>query len=112
MFHFHTSEFGGVLAKITPYIGGAVIVASIIQTQDSSPLTDLWRVAISVALGVFVTLVGMIYHNMESRVGTVESNYMPRLEYTARSAELDRHLERIEKHLESHDEKIENLRRG
>jgi hypothetical protein len=99
------------LAKAAPLVGGVVIISSIIDSsQQISPWTDVWRVAISVSLGVFITLVGMIYHNMESRTANLEKNCLGRTEYDMRNLDLERHLDRIEKHLEVNDRKIENLR--
>lgn len=99
------------LAKVAPIVGGIVIISSIIDSgQQSTPWTDIWRVAISVALGIFITLVGMIYHNMENRVAMLEKNCLGRTEYDMRNLDLERHLDRMEKHLEVNDRKIESLR--
>jgi hypothetical protein len=104
-------HFVSGLAKAAPLVGGVVIISSLIDaSQQTTPWTDVWRVAISVALGVFITLVGMIYHNMENRVAGLEKNCLGRTEYDMRNIDLERHLDRIEKHLEVNDRKIENLR--
>lgn len=103
----HTSTY---LSKIAPVIGGVTIIASLIDTDSSSTWSALWRIAISVSLGVFVALVGMIYHNIESRVSKLEVSSVPEGEYEMRHIDLQKNLERIEKHLEAIDFKIENLR--
>ncbi len=111
MFHFHSPNGLG-LAKATPYVGAFVIVVSVVESsQSNSPWTDLWRVAISVSLGIFVTLVGMIYHNMETRVSNLERSDLPRLEYEMRHTEVQRQIDRIEKHLEANDRKLDALGR-
>lgn len=97
-----------LLAKISPVIGGFVILSSF-QASSSSPgpWVELWRIAMSVALGVFVALVGAIYQNINRRLETVEAtvrtiqreagcNFVSRSEYDGRHNDVVRQLDRIE----------------
>lgn len=106
----HNFHIASGLAKAAPLVGGVVIISSIIDaSQEGTPWTDVWRIAISISLGVFITLVGMIYHNMENRTANLEKNCLGRTEYDRANLELERHLDRIEKHLELNDRKIEKI---
>jgi hypothetical protein len=82
------------LAKTSPVLGCMVIFSSI-ESFNGGPWMEVWRVAISVAGGVFIALVGMIYQNLNRRVETLEkgsrSDFVPRKEYDiGRQNEKDR----------------------
>ena len=64
----HTVLF---LAKIAPLLGAALIVVSL-QAGHESTFADIWRIGMSVALGVFVALVGAIYQNLNKRIEALE----------------------------------------
>lgn len=91
------------LAKLAPVVGLFVFVASV-EAGGSSAWTDVWRVAMSVGLGIFITLVGAIYKNIERRMGEVEAairtSLLPRAEFEALYENINRALERIENKLE------------
>jgi len=88
------------LAKISPIIGGFVIVASLESDGSGGPWTEIWRISMSVALGVFVALVGMIYKNINDRLENMEKRqelYVTLREYDARHADMKTQLDRIER---------------
>jgi len=89
------------LAKISPVIGGFVILASFESDGGgNSPWTEIWRISMSVALGVFVALVGMIYKNINDRLENMEKRqelYVTLREYDARHEDMKNQLDRIER---------------
>jgi len=90
-----------LLAKIAPLLGAFVFVSSIEATTANSTMwSDMWRIGMSVALGVFITLVGMIYQNLNRRLETLENvareEMVPRREYDHRHEDLINRLNRIE----------------
>ena len=77
MFHYLGHGFVHALSRVSPVVGFVIIAAAIIADESS----DTWKISLSVALGVFVTLTGMIYHNLESRLSKVEDDALPRREF-------------------------------
>jgi ElaB/YqjD/DUF883 family membrane-anchored ribosome-binding protein len=68
---------GVLLAKLSP-VAGLIVTIVILQVQQqqqpSNFLTDLWRTLISVVMGVFIALVGVIYRNMNTRADETNKN--------------------------------------
>lgn len=96
-----------VLAKIAPFLGGVVFVSSLEATAKEADIwVDLWRVGMSVGLGVFVTLVGAIYQNLNKRLERIEiatkNDFVPRQEYDSRHEDVKDQLNRIENAIISH----------
>lgn len=89
-----------VMVKLAPIVGAATVTAAVFQMNAESPWSTLWRLGISILLGVFVTLVGAIYQNLNRRLGSLEgaakSDFVPRVEYDRRHEDLLRQLDRIE----------------
>src|SRR5208337_2477436 len=89
-----------ILAKISPAIGLVVIVASLELDGEAGFWPGVWRISMSIALGVFVTLVGAIYQNLNRRLEAIElsakNDFVPRKEYDSRQQDMIRQLERIE----------------
>jgi hypothetical protein len=92
-------HLAALLAKIAPVVGGVVIVTSF-QTNASGFMGELWRISMSVALGVFITLVGAIYQNLNRRIESLEtaakSDFVSRREYDATKDLMIKQLNRIE----------------
>ena len=89
-----------LLAKIAPFVGLTMIIAAF-ETEGAGNLwIGVWRIALSVALGIFVALVGAIYQNLSRRLETLEvaakTDFLPRREYDARHGDVIRQLDRIE----------------
>ena len=88
------------LAKVAPFLGLTMIIAAFQTEGNGSMWLGIWRIVLSVAMGVFVARVGAIYQNLhrrlESREITAKNDFVPRREYDARHAELIRQLDRIE----------------
>jgi hypothetical protein len=96
-----TRHLALILAKVAPLLGVFVFVSSVeATTAQTSAWTDMWRIGMSVALGVFVTLVGAIYQNLNRRLEAVETvarqDLVTRREYDGRHSDLVHQLDRIE----------------
>lgn len=88
-----------ILAKIAPILGVSVILLSF-QDSGIGPISDAWRIMMSTALAVFVTLVGAIYQNLNRRLEALEvaakNDFVPRREYDQRHQDLRDSQQRIE----------------
>ena len=91
-----------LLAKLAPWLGAFVFLASIEATKSEDTWTQLWRIGMSAGLGIFVALVGAIYRNMEKRQTAVENaiaeirrDFLPRTEYSSRHDDLIKQFDRI-----------------
>lgn len=96
-----TRHLALLLAKIAPVIGVFVFISAIQATGSEVGLwTELWRIGMSIGLGIFVTLVGMIYQNLNKRLEVLENvareDMVPRKEYDHRHDDLIDRLKRIE----------------
>jgi hypothetical protein len=93
-----------VLAKVAPWAGGFVVVASVEAGQTGGgEWTEVWRVGMSAALGIFVALVGAIYQNVNRRLTDIEEGskkakdeFVTLREYNGRHGDLKEQLDRIE----------------
>lgn len=104
--YFLSRQFSDVLAKIAPGIGLLLFVASV-EVGDTGAWTDVWRITLSTALAVFVTLVGVIYNDMKRRqkqnedeIKEIKEKYMPRGEYGMRHEDIKEDLKEIKNRLE------------
>lgn len=93
---------GHYLAQLSPIVALCLIVAALLA-DDVGAATDIWRIVISIALGVFVTLAGMIYHNLESRVSRIEEKGIVRTEWQLALNSQQSQMDRIEEHLRAID---------
>ena len=106
----HVPSLAGLkIAFIAPVVGGAVIIASIIDSPSNAD-DGVWKTLISMGLGIFITLVGVIYYNMkesqsalERRLTKIEENSISRYEIKLCIDAIDAQLSRIENHLVSID---------
>jgi hypothetical protein len=87
----HTFQF-------SPLVGGAVILSTVIMDATSGP-NSAWISVISIVVGIFVALTGMLYHNMESRLSKMEEDNLPRREFDIAHKAVQDQLSRIEGHL-------------
>ena len=101
-----------LLAKIAPWIGAFVFLASIESSGVSDAWTQLWRIGMSAGLGIFVALVGAIYRNMERRqtatekdIEEIRRDFLPRSEYSSRHDDVLRQFDRIYNAVMSRKEK-------
>ena len=94
-----TKHVAAVLARVSPVVGLVVIFSSV-ESHEGGPWTEIWRIALSIALGVFVALVGAIYQNINRRVESFElaakTDFVPRKEYESRHQDLMSRFDRIE----------------
>jgi len=100
-----TKQTALVFAKIAPLVGAAAFVAAIeAGGADGGPWAELWRIGISSALAVFISLVGMIYQNMNRRLNILETaardDFVSHREYEGRHNDLKEQLDRIERLME------------
>jgi len=93
--------FALVLAKVAPWVGGLTFFAAIEATGSTDAWTEVWRICMSAGLGIFVTLVGAIYKNMDRRLEALEeaakNDFVPRKEYDSRHDDMIRQLDMIHK---------------
>ena len=77
---------------IAPLIGGLTVYSSLQLDTSGDHWQDVWRVGMSVGLGIFVTLVGMIYRGIDSRIKDLEKvtndKFVTIREHDQRHAEL------------------------
>jgi hypothetical protein len=95
------SLFIDKLAVTSPLLGGLLILLAV--DSPNGAWNDVFRIVISIVLGVFVTLVGMLYHNLENRIKKIEDFSITRYEFKMSQDPLIAQLGRIEKHLENID---------
>ena len=70
---------------------------------DSGNTDSSWKFVIPIIFGVFVTLVGMLYHQHEGRIKDLEQDSLPRREFDIAHQAVKDEVGRMEKHLESID---------
>lgn len=89
-----------MLARIAPVVGGATIIIAVQAPPPNDPWGEVWRIGLSTCLGIFVTLAGLIYKNINDRVGKLESaakdEFVPRREYESRHADIMRQIDRLQ----------------
>lgn|ERR1035437_198285 len=100
--HLHHSGVLHHLARLSPIIGGVVILVALFQSGggDSS-----WKFIIPIIFGVFVTLVGMLYHQHETRITDLEKDTLPRREFDIAHKAVQDEQYRMEKHIEAIDQR-------
>lgn len=88
-----------LLAKSAPVLGGALVLASLQAASESLGAT-IWRIVLSAALAVFVTMVGAIYQNLNRRIESLEdaakTQLVQRNEYETYTVMIKGQLDRIE----------------
>lgn len=57
----------GTISKITPVFGGITFVAAV-QSELNSPWVDVWRLTLTLGIGIFVTLCGVIWRDINRRM--------------------------------------------
>ena len=55
------------LSKVTPLVGGFTMWAVIQAQVESSPWVEIWRMLLTLGIGIFVTLCGVIWRDMNRR---------------------------------------------
>jgi len=107
LYHFVTGkQLSDLLAKIAPGIGFLLFIASV-EVGDTGAWTDVWRITLSAALAVFVTLCGVIYRNVDRRqqeseeeIKKIKEEFLPRKEYGLRHDDIKEDLKEIKQRLE------------
>jgi hypothetical protein len=85
---------------------GILVILSVLESNSGGSLDEIWRLFMSVGLGILVTLLGALYHNMDRRLTVIESKFIGREEYDRMCKDLVDHLSRIETHLEKTDDRV------
>ena len=98
------------MARLSPLFGFLTLFYILQADSGNGAWVEIWRVLLSVGLGVVVTLLGMLHHNSDRRISIIEERYISREEYNVRHLELVEHLKRIETHLEKTDDRIHDGR--
>jgi hypothetical protein len=88
------------LSFLAPLVGGVTVYSSLqAEIPGSDHWQDVWRVGMSIGLGVFVTLVGMIYKGMDARIKDLEKaandKFVTIREYDLRHTELVKRLDEM-----------------
>src|ERR1035437_9027892 len=100
--HGAIQTFAHHMTRASPIIGGAVVLAVAVMESEVGP-NSLWVSGIGIVVGVFITLTGMLYHNLENRLTDLEKESLPRREFDIGHKSVQDQLERIEKHLSNTD---------
>lgn len=58
----------GTVSKVTPILGGLTFIAALQAQAESSPWVDLWRMGVTLGIGIFVTLCGVIWRDLNRRL--------------------------------------------
>jgi hypothetical protein len=88
------------LARISPILGGAIILSALLLDSGADAS---WKFIVPIVFGVFVTLVGMLYHQHETRITSLEEETLPRREFDIAHQSVQAEQGRMEKHLEAID---------
>ena len=92
-------QVAAIAAKVAPWVGGTMVLAALEADGRSDLGTEIWRVTLSVILGIFVALAGTIYRDVNRRIAALEAardGFVPRKEYDERHNDVKESLNRIE----------------
>jgi hypothetical protein len=88
-----------LVAKSAPVIAAVTLISSV-ESSPADPWTAVFRIGISSAVGVFLTLIGLVYLNLDKRITDIEKEHVPRNEYSGQLENLKEWTKNIERKID------------
>ena len=58
----------GTITKMAPLFGGITFIAAVQAQVETSPFVEIWRFTLTLGIGIFVTLCGVIWRDLNRRL--------------------------------------------